>query len=67
MTRVHFQSIKINRIERGSAVFQSKNNAPFDWKATKKENQGFGSIEGLGNKVKNSHSVVDDSDILDQN
>ena len=66
MTRIHFNSIQIGRIERTSAIFRSSHNTPRDWKAVKKENQGFGTIEGVGNKVKNSHSLVEDSDHFDQ-
>lgn len=66
MTRIHFNSIQIGRVERSSAIFQSEKNTPVDWKSVKKENQGFGTIEGVDNKVKTSHSLVNDSDLLDQ-
>lgn len=57
-------SIKIGSIE-GASCLNMGNNFPNNFSSHKKQNQGFGSITGDHNDIKDILSRLDDSDVLD--
>lgn len=65
MTQFHIKSLKIDTVENTSALFQSETNAPIKWKSMKKDNQGFGEVNGRKIKIKDVLNVTDDSDFVD--
>lgn len=65
MTQFHIKSFKIDSVENTSALFQSETNAPTQWKSFKKDNQGFGEINGRQVKIKDLINLTDDSDCVD--
>ncbi|MEC1641021.1 hypothetical protein P9E76_03255 [Schinkia azotoformans] len=57
-------SIKIGSIE-GASCLNMGNNFPSNFSSHKKQNQGFGSIMGDHNDIRDILSRLDDSDVLD--
>ena len=57
-------SIKIGSIE-GASCLNMGNNFPSNFSSHKKQNQGFGSITGDHNDIRDILSRLDDSDALD--
>lgn len=57
-------SIKIGSIE-GASCLNMGNNFPSNFSSHKKQNQGFGSITGDHNDIRDILSRLDDSDVLD--
>lgn len=57
-------SIKIGAID-GASCLNMGNNFPSNFSSHKKQNQGFGSIIGDHNDIKDILSRLDDSDVLD--
>ncbi|HHW36415.1 MAG TPA: hypothetical protein GXX18_03865 [Bacillales bacterium] len=57
-------SIKIGSIE-GASCLNMGNNFPSNFSSHKKQNQGFGSIIGDHNDIRDILSRLDDSDVLD--
>lgn len=65
MTRFLINDIKIDSIKNSSALMNTPNNRPSNWKSFKKENQGFGEINGVEVSLNNLLDIVEDQDVVD--
>lgn len=57
MARIHFNDLKIDQISSSSGVFSGKNRQ-YGWRASKKTNDGNGSVSGNHNVFTEGHYAV---------
>ncbi|WEG13634.1 hypothetical protein PU629_04505 [Pullulanibacillus sp. KACC 23026] len=65
MTGIHIRTIDIKVLEKSSGIFNSQLNTQNGWKSLKKENQGWGEINGKEITLKQLLDAVDDQDTVD--
>ncbi|WP_248924617.1 hypothetical protein [Paenibacillus hamazuiensis] len=56
--------IQIGSVE-GASCINLGNNYPSGFQSHKKQNQGFGTVHGDGNSLREIRSVLEDNDVLD--
>ncbi|MFD1674207.1 hypothetical protein [Alicyclobacillus fodiniaquatilis] len=57
-------TIRIGQIE-GASCLNMGNNWPTNFRSTKKHTQGFGTVSGDHNTVREARSLLNDSDVID--
>ncbi len=67
MPKFNIKSIQVSKVKNSSALLQNNENAPLRWKSFKKENQGFGEINGEKLTIKNIWDLTHDQNQFDQN
>ncbi|AYE51632.1 hypothetical protein ABEW33_16100 [Priestia megaterium] len=57
MTNIHYQSIKVNKIQNSSGLFYGVN-IQYKWNHKSRISDGFGKIIGDSNKISNNTTVA---------
>lgn len=57
MTNIHYQSIKVNKIQNSSGLFYGVN-IQYKWNHKSRISDGFGKIVGDSNKISNNTTVA---------
>jgi len=64
MVHIQFLDLKIGSISKSSGVYSGQNQQ-MKYKHWSKQNQAFGKVSGLGNKLTNTSADLNDRDQID--